>query len=576
MQVSGFFYFVQGIAGPVAGSNYYGVRELVNLTRGSHTIKVGADFSLEKFIHDTTLNNYGDFRFDGTITGTGLGDWMLGRPRTMNQDAPITKIDNTWYSGFFIQDDWRVSRNFTLNLGLRYDLQLPVTDPQDRKLTFVLGARSARVPNAPQHLLFAGDPGVPRGIASTDKNNFAPRLGMAWDPFGDGKTSVRAAVGLFYGSASGNEFNSTADNQPFTVRQRFNSVRSLTDVYGDLPGGVSPFPYSFSPSNPRFIYPTSVNGPTLTFKWPYTYQMSFSVQRQLRNDLSVEGAYVGSISHKLPFQRDANYPIYGPGATAANVDSRRPILPGTLAVITVMDSIMNTSYHGLQMTVDKRLSHHFQIKGYYTFSKSLEGGRMQNDTTAGGAQNMNNLAAERGRTDNDRRHNAVVAGIWQVDYFRKVKAAHLILDDWMVSGILTLRSGAPFTVTSGTDRNLDGINNDRGNLVGDPLLDPNRPRSEASAKWFNAGAFQPAATGQDGNSGRNILDGPGRKVLDLAIFRDFRISEQIRLQYRLEMTNGLNMVNLNQPTATLNSSAVATIRTARDMRNLQMGLRLTF
>ena len=258
--MSGFFTLGQAIAGPVAGSNYYGVREVLNLTRGSHSLKVGADFSLEKFIHDTTLNNYGTFSFDGTIAGNALADFILGRPRTMNQDAPITKIDNTWYAGFFIQDDWRLRRNLTLNLGLRYDLQLPVTDPFDRKLTFVPGAQSKVVPTAPANLLFVGDAGIPRGIVSTDKNNFAPRVGLAWDPFGDGRTSIRTAFGLFYGSGSGNEFNSTADNQPFTIRQRFNSVRSLTDVYGDI-GGVSPFPYSFTPANPRFIFPASVAGP---------------------------------------------------------------------------------------------------------------------------------------------------------------------------------------------------------------------------------------------------------------------------------------------------------------------------
>ena len=576
LQVSGFFNLTQAIAGPVAGSNYYGIRELVNHTRGKHTLKAGADLSLEKFIHDTTLNNYGTFSFDGSITGSGLTDFILGRPRTMNQDAPITKIDNSWYLGFFLQDDWRVHRRLTLNLGLRYDLQLPVTDPHDRKLTFVPGAKSTLVPTAPANLLFAGDPGVPRGIASTDKNNFAPRIGLAWDPFGDGKTSVRTAFGLFYGSASGNEFNSTADNQPFTVRQRFNSVRSLTDVYGDLPGGVSPFPYSFTPANPRFIFPASVAGPSMGFRWPYTYQMNFSVQRQVGRDLSFEAGYVGALSHKLPFTRDWNYPVYGPGATASNVDSRRPILPGTLGVIGVLDSMMNTSYHGLQITGEKRMSRRFQLKGYYTFSKSLEGARMQNDTTSGGAQNMNNLAMERGRTDNDRRHNAVMSAIWQVDYFEKQRLAHLILDDWMVSSIITLRSGAPFSVTAGQDRNLDGNNNDRGNLVGKPRLDPNRSRAEVTNAWFNVAAFQAPATGQDGTSGRNILDGPGRKVVDLAVFRDFQIREGMKLQYRLEMTNAFSLVNLNAPTTTLNSSAVGTIRTARDMRNVQMGLRLAF
>ncbi len=574
--VSGFFTLGQGIAGPAAGSNYYGLRELLSVTRGKHTLKMGADFSLEKYIHDTTLNNYGVFSFDGTISGSGLTDFVLGRPRTMNQDAPVTKIDNTWYAGLFVQDDWRIHRRLTLNLGIRYDLQLPPTDPHDRKLTYVAGARSRIVPSAPPGLLFPGDEGVGRGLVAPDRNNFAPRVGLAWDPFGDGKTSVRAAFGVFYGSVSGNEWNSTADNQPFTTRQRFNSVRSLTDPYGDLPGGASPFPYSYTPANPRFLAPSAVLGASLDFRWPYTYQTNFSVQRQLTGGLSVEAAYVSALAHKLPFQRDLNYPVYGPGATAGNVDNRRPIQPGVLGAISQLGSIMNTSYHGLQMTVEKRMARNFQFKGYYTFSKSIEGARMQNDTTAGSAQNMTNLRAERSRTDNDRRHNAVFSAIWQVKYFQGVPVARRLLDDWSVSAIVTMRSGAPFSVTAGQDRNLDGNNNDRANVVGNPRLDPNRARSATTAMWFTPAAFAAAATGQDGNSGRNILDEPGRKNVDVGIFRDFGLRESMKLQVRGEITNALNLVNLGGPTSNLNSSAVGTIRTARAMRQAQVGLRLTF
>jgi hypothetical protein len=201
---------------------------------------------------------------------------------------------------------------------------------------------------------------------------------------------------------------------------------------------------------------------------------------------------------------------------------------------------------------------------------------MQNDTTSGGAQNAKNLAAERGRTDNDRRHNMVMSAVWQIDYFKAMPVAKQLLNDWTLSSIVTLRSGAPITVTAGTDRNLDGNNNDRGNLVGAPRLDPNRSRSDVVGAWFDKAAFQIPATGQDGNAGRNILDEPGRKVIDLAIFRDFRIRETMRLQFRAEMTNAFNMVNLSTPILTLNNNAVGSIRTARDMRQAQLGLRLSF
>ena len=576
--VSGFFTLGQGIAGPNAGSNYYGLRDVLSLNRGKHSLKVGGDFSLEKYVHDTTLQNYGVFSMDGSISGSGLTDFVLGRVRTLNQETPVTKIDAGWYAGFFIQDDWRIHPRLTLNLGLRYDLQLPLTDPHDRKLTFVPGAQSRVVPTALPGLLFPGDPGITRGIIDADKNNFAPRIGLAWDPFGDSKTSIRAAAGLFYGGIAGNEWNTTADNQPFTMRQQINNVRSLTDPYGDLTGGASPFPYpySYTPANPRFVLPAQVSGVALNFRWPYTYQMNFSVQRQLSRDLSVEAAYVGSLSHKRPFGRDVNYPIFGPGATAGNVDSRRPYLPGTFGIINQNQSALNTAYHGLQITVDKRMARNLQFKGFYTFSKSLDGANSQNDTTGGGAQNSRYLNFERARTTNDRRHNMVASVVWQIQYFKSFQVARLLLDNWTLSSIISLRSGTPFTVTSGTDRNLDGSNNDRANLIGNPRLDPNRSRSEVTAKWFDPAAFRPSDLGQDGNSGRNILDAPGLKTIDLAIFRDFRIRESLRLQFRTEITNAFNLVNLNAPTSTLNSSAVGTIRNARAMREMQLGLRLTF
>ncbi|HEY2940888.1 MAG TPA: TonB-dependent receptor, partial [Vicinamibacteria bacterium] len=150
-----------------------------------------------------------------------------------------------------------------------------------------------------------------------------------------------------------------------------------------------------------------------------------------------------------------------------------------------------------------------------------------------------------------------------------------ILDGWTLSTIVSVHSGEPFTVTSGRDNNLDGNNNDRANLVGDPQL-PDRPRSEAIQQWFNTAAFVPNAIGQDGNSGRNILDGPGYKNVDIALFRDFTLKNSLRLQFRAEATNAFNLVNLSNPNSNLNSSAVGTIRTSDPMRQVQLGLRLWF
>src|SRR5262249_403692 len=196
-------------------------------------------------------------------------------------------------------DDYRIHPRVTLNLGLRYDVQFPFADPDNRKLTFVPGRQSTVVPTAPVGLLFPGDVGVSRGIVHTDYNNVAPRLGMAWDPNGDGRTAVRAAFGLFYGSISGNEWNTTADNQPFTVRQAFPTGDRLADRYRNLPNGASPFPFLYSPSSPRFTLPAQIFGPSLDFVWPLTYQTNVTIEREVGRRFSVSASYVGAFARNL-------------------------------------------------------------------------------------------------------------------------------------------------------------------------------------------------------------------------------------------------------------------------------------
>ncbi|MGI8741426.1 MAG: TonB-dependent receptor domain-containing protein [Bryobacteraceae bacterium] len=581
--VSGYFTLAQAIAGPIAGTNFYSIRDVLSYTRGRHQWKFGGELSLNKDIQQTLLNNYGTFSFTGTQAGNALADFLLGLPVTMNQDAPVTALDNSWSTGLFVQDDFRILPRLTLNLGLRYDVQTPPTDPFDRELTFERGIQSKIVPAAPVGMLFPGDPGVTRGIVPARKLNFSPRAGFAWDPFGNGKTSIRGAAGIFYGSVSGNEWNSTSNLQPFAIRQQFNTVQSLTHPYAALPGGVSPFPYTYDPANPKFIFPASISGISPDYVWPYTYQLNFSIQRQLISDLDVTAAYVGSLSRRLPFAQDVNYPIYASTATSANVNNRRPILPGTLATITLVKSIMNAEYHGLQLTAEKRMYRHFGLKAFYTFGKSLEGAQLQNSTTSGGAQDFNNLSEERGRTDYDVRHRFVSSLIWQANYFGSVNPLlRAVINGWELSAIVTLQSGSPFTVTSGKDNNLDGTNNDRANLVGNPFLDPNRSRAATTAMWFNTAAFVTNPAGTDGTAGRNILDGPGSKNVDLGLFRNFRIRERFNLQARAEITNAFNLVNLSNPTSNLSSPLFGQIRTAQragsdsPMRQVQLGLRMTF
>lgn len=584
LTITGFVTGQTSIAGPDAGSDFFSVKDSVSISRGNHSFKLGGEVSYEKIIHDTLLDNYGVFAFNGsrttvagnTANGNAYADFLLGLPSTMSQDAPVRKIDQGSYFSVFAQDDFRVHPRVTLNLGVRYDLQQPLTDPQNRKLAFVQGAKSRVVPNAPEGLLFPGDEGVSRGIVKTDRNNIAPRLGVAWDPRGDGRMSIRAGAGIFYGSISGNEWNTTADNQPFTVRQQIANVKTLSDPYGNFPGGVGPFPFEYNPASPRFTFPAQVFGPSLEFVWPKTYQMNVTVEKQLLRDFSVSASYVAALGRNLPASIDRNYPVFTSTATAANFNARRPYQPGVLGSARVLESIFNSDYHGLQMSAEKRGSR-FSSKAYYSVGKAVE----DLDYQGGGlpaVQNSNKIYLERARTSADRTHSFVFSGIWNLNYFdTSAPVVKGLLNGWTVSAIVTLQSGAPLTITSGLDRNFDGLTNDRADINGDPKLENGRDRDVSIEQWFNTTVFSQPAVGNDGNSSRSIVDGPGVRSVDLGVFRSFRVGGGMAAQIRLEATNVLNSVNLNNPGTNLNAPLLfGRIRAARDMRRIQLGARLSF
>jgi hypothetical protein len=575
LTVSGYFTGQVSIAGPDAGSDYWGFKDTLSLNRGNHAFRLGAEVSYESIVHDTLLDNYGVFAFNGSKSGNAYADFLLGLPSTMTQDAPVRKVDQGWYLSVFAQDDWRIHPRLTLNLGLRYDLQFPLTDPDDRKLAYVPGQKSQVSPTAPEGLLFPGDPGIGRGIVETDVNNVAPRVGLAWDPWGDGKTSVRAAAGVFYGSITGNEWNTTADNQPFAIRQSFPQVYTLSDPYAKTPGG-NPFPYLYDPANPIFRYPAQVFGPSLDFVWPYTYQMNLTVQRELFRDYSLSASYVGAMGRKLAASVDRNYPVYGPGATTGNVNARRPYQPGVIGAARVLESGFSSDYHALQLAAEKRGAS-FSFKAYYTFGKALE----DTDYQGGGLpafQNTDKLYLERARTANDRTHVFALSAIWQIDYVRDGGSLKRgLLNGWTLSGILSAATGVPLTITSGLDRNYDGLTTDRADIVGDPELDHGRPRDELIEQWFDTTAFAQPAIGTDGNAGRNIVDGPGFRRVDLGLFKDIGLGRGLRLQLRAEATNVFNIVNLSNPGTSLNApTTFGKIRTAGTMRQIQLGARLSF
>ena len=242
----------------------------------------------------------------------------------------------------------------------------------------------------------------------------------------------------------------------------------------------------------------------------------------------------------------------------------------------VLESIFTSNYHGLQLSAEKRGSR-FSSKAYYSFGKATE----DLDYQGGGlpaVQNSNSLQGERGRTSSDRRHSLVMSGIWKLNYLNDAgPVTKAVLNDWTVSAIVTLQSGTPLTITAGLDRNFDGVANDRADLIGDPKLDTGRSRDQLIDAWFNTAAFSQPAIGADGSSGRSIVDGPRYRNVDLGVFRDIPLVARTVVQIRLEATNVLNTVNLQNPGTNLNAPALfGRIRSARDMRRIQLGARVSF
>jgi hypothetical protein len=594
ISVSGFFSAGGALAGPESNTDFYALRDTVTLSRGKHSLNIGGEFSLEKDMLVGNLRNFGSFSFSKsapTTTGNPMADFVTGQVALMEQDTPYQAHINSWYFAGFVQDNFRLFSNLTLNLGLRYDVQTAPSESKDLTETFKPGVQSTKVPSAPKGLLFPGDSGVPRGISANRYHHISPRIGIAWDPFGDGKTAIRAAAGVFYGSVSANEWAQPANAQPYAITQTFSSIASFSNVYGSaasFPNG-NPFPYTYSAANPRFLVPASVETIALDYQWPLIYQLNAAVQRQLPRNVSLTAAYVGTMSHHLPFMTDANYAPYAAGAsnTQTSINARRPYEPGVLGQVSYTESHETASYHSLQISASRPLTHNIMLNGFYVWSHAFQSA---NEVAWGqaGAQDFANLWEERGPMDIDQRHMASISGIWKIDYYKgsSLPMKH-ILNGWTISPIMMLHSGTPFSISTGANNNFDSANANRPNLVAgtSASLDSHRSRSVSRYAWFNKAAFianGPGVAGgigpggADGNTSRNYLVGPGYRDIDLALLRDIRFEHGMVFQLRAEATNAFNLVSLGNPTANLASSQNGWITSAATQRLIQVGGRFTF
>jgi hypothetical protein len=553
------------------------LRDTLTWIHGSHEIKVGGDYLRSTNNIKNDFRTMGLFTFNGSISGNAMADFMLGNVYQFWQGGGEYKDLYGNRGGLFVQDNYRVKPKLTLNLGLRWDPEMPFHDSLGRVQCFSPGAQSTRFPNAPTGYLNAGDPGCPDGGFNPYYGAFSPRIGFAWRPSGD-KTVVRGGFGIFWNPQFTVLYNTFVDSSPFSP-QIVNYGVPFNNPYGPT---TNPFPSAFAPFDPpkdvAFITPLGQFGVFAPGFHP-SYQESFNltIQREIVPNLVARASYVGNLGRHLSYPLDINYARYVPGAsTVSNIQQRRPFADYGSILNAYSDS--NSSYHALQLSIERRVSSNLSFEANYTWSKSID--ESSSDPTPGQGTSIVPYGrwANRAVSDFDIPHRFVLSYVYALPRLTGANIlARNVIGGWESSGFVTVQSGSPFSVFSGTDRSLSGIGADYADLVGNPALPDDRAKKDMIAKYFNTAAFTPNALGTFGTSPRNVLRGPGYANLDLGVMKHFRIRERFGMQFRLEMFNALNHPNFNNPFATVSTpSRFGKIESAKEPRIIQAALKFIF
>ncbi len=601
IQVSGFASIGDPITGPrnTYDSNLDFSGSLTWI-RGRHQWKFGGGYQYERLNVLQGIATNGFFVFAGFPVTNAFASFLFGQPVFFLQGGGDLSRNLRGHSvNFYAQDTYKLSSHLTVNYGLRYELPFPYTEQKDRQNLFVPGRQSVVFPTAPAGLLYPGDPGVPRGLIQTDKKAFAPRVGLAWDPTGNGKLLVSSAYGIFYDpyyTGQGGPLQTPISAPPYLQTPQI-SIPNFADPFN----GENPFDQSFA--QPMTLLTLD---PKLGL--PYAQDWNLDVQRSLGSDWLFEIGYVGTKGTKLPRFIEGNPAVSIPGKTTQDNAIQRRLYSGctiaqpspcTYSSVGLISGIANSTYHALQTSLRKRFTHSFSMLGSYTLSKTLDDVSSFNITgsasqaTAGEndlAQNPFDLRAEHGRSMFDARHRFVVSYHWDLPFFAHAAGWQgQLLGGWQVNGITSFMSGTPFTVydsvgvsAQGGAPEISGFPSDRPNLVDDPRKGTcsNGARTGTPDCWFNPGAFQrldpTTQIGEFGNAGRNIVEGPGLQQWDFSMLKNFRFTESKALQFRAELFNIFNHANFGIPVNDVNSQNVGKVQTSSSGRLVQFALKFFF
>jgi len=572
--VAGYFSINSGYPGQFDRDNYQ-VTDSLHWVKGAHEIAFGGDFMRSGFDGVNTYRQNGAFRFRGTsYSGNPLADFMLGYADRFLQGGGEFTSRRGNMGSLFVQDNFKARRNLVLSLGLRWDSFVPPGEQKGRTECFVPGAQSKRFPNAPAGYLYAGDSGCPDGGVPSNWKQLAPRLGLSWNPNG-GKMVIRAGGGLFYQPPFLEAFNNMVDSAPFSPQVQVFRV-PFDNPYATT---LNPFPAQFAPvippTNVAFVTPLSL-AVSYARNWKPSQIMNwnFTVESQLAADFLMRASYVGSKGTHLNYNTDLNAPLPSATATADNEDARRPYQQ--FIQLTQDVSGANSTFHALQLSLEKRFSHGFTASANYTWSKSIDPVSYSTDLDTINILNPYNVNSYRGVSDFNIPHRFLVNYVWQIPS-PKAKVVRAVLGGWETSGIWTLQSGFPLNISSGNDTSfsLPTSGNDQAQLLCAPHYTSGSQTSRIGS-WFQTQCFGVPQPNTFGNAGRNILIGPGTFNVDAGVHKAFVLKENLKLQFRAEFFNTFNHPLLNNPDTTVSDSNFGRITGARPPRTVQLALRLSF
>ena len=553
-----------------------------DVMRGAHQLSFGGNWIHSKI---ETLNNRptnGQFTFNGQSTGLSLADFMIGAlSGGFVQGNPVYDYDHHDYVALYAQDAWRLRSNLTLNAGVRWEPFNPVQNTYGYvshfdQTRFDQNLHSTVYTQAPAGLIFPGDPGYPgNGATAGRKADFAPRVGVVWNPNDDDRMSVRASWGLFY-DAPQLFFNTRfANNPPWGAQITIsNPAGGFSNPYTGYPGG-NPFPALATnwQTQPFPAFGVYVNSP-LDLNPTTLQQWNLSVQRQF-GDWLLGASYLGNHSSHLWRATELNPAVYGQGATTGNTNSRRvlelqnPVQGQSYGTIGQIDDTGRGNYNAMFLQLQRRLKNNLSVLANWTLSKCMSD-PATTEITGPTIVNPANPDLDYSYCSSDRRHVVNLSLVAITPQFSN-SVARALFSDWQVSPLIRWQSGNRSTITTGVDNALTGMPGQRAvQILSDPYGDG------TANNYLNRAAFTSPATGTYSTLVPFSVVNPSSLQNDIALTRTFRLSGSQGLQFRWEVFNIFNVVNYNAPIVALNSASFGQIQSAGDPRIMQFALKFTF